>query len=70
MSLNFAQLLAGTEIVKGIPAITKIVQWLEWAGKAWQIAGMATEWALQSVGYSAIADKELPSVQKLVLVLD
>lgn len=61
---DFAQLLAGTEIVKWIPAVTKIVQWLEWAWNVWKITWMATEWALQSVWYSAIADKELPSVQE------
>lgn len=68
---DFAQLLAGTEIVKGIPAIKNLVEWLKWVGEiwkswisVWQIAWMAGEWALQSVWYSAIADKELPSVQE------
>ena len=46
---DFAQLLAGTEVVKWIPAVTKIVQCLEWAWNIWKIGCMAWEWALQSV---------------------
>ena len=58
---DFAQLLAGGEIVKWIPAVAKLVEGIKGAWQVAKVAWMAGEWAAQTVWYNLIADKELPS---------